>query len=92
MRQQACWFHCDTKDCDEESAHEVNFSDARRSATAAGWVIHPSSGDNQKHLGPVCVAKMMDSLVAGPAPAPVLDPPDGKTPAAAAPALDETPF
>jgi hypothetical protein len=90
MKQQACWYHCDTPNCDEESPQAVNFSDARLDATKAGWIIHPSSGDNQKHLGPVCVDKMMGSLgapaVEEPAPAAVA------RAGSSASALDETPF
>ena len=83
MRQQACWFHCDTKDCDEKSPHEANFSDARNTAAKLGWMIHPSSGENQKHVGPKCVERMMT----------LLEPPATEAPHPPTPtSVDEEPF
>ena len=57
-RSQECSFTCD-KCKKEKSPVGVNFTEARKSALAKGWVIHPSSGEQQHHFGPKCLTEML---------------------------------
>jgi hypothetical protein len=61
-RIQTCSFACDRKTCENESPAESNFTEARKSALVAGWVLHPSSGPTQKHICPGCAQKMLTRL------------------------------
>ena len=53
-----CSFECDREGCTNRSAPEENWTDARKSAEAAGWFIRPDS-HQPTHVCSACVEAVL---------------------------------
>jgi hypothetical protein len=55
---------CDRKGCDNRSTDAPNFTEARKSAEAAGWFIRPSDSQPE-HICASCVSVLLTPPAAG---------------------------
>lgn len=61
---QQCSYACDRPGCDNESPAETNFTDARKSAEAAGWFIRPSES-KPEHVCSECIEGVVLGVAVG---------------------------